>query len=502
MKRIDGYIDILPMLGIELKTAIDGTGESEYRRAIELQNELAKKEDVVFIKNELGVKVVFSFDYAGETYYFKYDSQLWPENELFASILADDMNQPHVEYNLAICGPYRGVISKSFKKENCTYISGLDILASAHPEENPTFEDETDEEYKGIRLLRHFVKDNSLEGIWDALEIRYQDRANGAEIVEKILSQLVDQYIFDTIIGNNDRHEQNWFIEESQDGSVNLVPPFDNANASSLVELSNFTVESYENRTEHIKYSLEHNIKKFLSTSDEPFVKRLRERLWVLSEENIRRALHKMEKKTGCPLSTIKNSYYKYYAKERLASLQKMLSLEGLPLLRLVDLADILKLSNAGEVFLGEIAITLITPTETFNAVPLSKSDAVHDELFEELCFELFEENEKYLPRVFSIEIHHSIYDDDFKIASIYIPNYVTMYQFEELTNILQTCLANKMEIVASFNGFDPLTGKIDGERQREYRDLSILQVILEEGRLKEFEMPIKKKKEIKKLTH
>ena len=62
----------------------------------------------------------------GEEYYFKMTRN--PYVELICYEIARFLGINATPYDLAIFNNYRGVISKSYRKEDCAYISGMRIL--------------------------------------------------------------------------------------------------------------------------------------------------------------------------------------------------------------------------------------------------------------------------------------------------------------------------------------------------------------------------------------
>ncbi len=167
-------------------------------------NELMKKE-----YGHSNIKYIFYYE--GDLYFYKALKLDQCYYELLAEELAKDFNLPTAHYDLAYSKTYKsGVLTKNFKQPNYTYYKGYAILEDylrncIHKKDENCSIYELEEEMESF---------NSLEGIWAVFEYRYRNRLNKVEIVNKLTNQLVDIFIFDLLIGQTDRHEENWGIME------------------------------------------------------------------------------------------------------------------------------------------------------------------------------------------------------------------------------------------------------------------------------------------------
>ncbi len=239
--------------------------------------------------------IKYIFYYNNEIYIYKtpdYTHQCY--YELIAEELAHDFSIPTAHYDLAYkSGEGKGVISKNFKLANHNYTKGYDLLKDyvkncLYKNKNITDFD-TDEEIE---------KYNCLEGIWTAFEYRYLSHPNRIEIVNKLMSQLVDIFIFDVLTGQTDRHEENWGIVEN-DEEIFLQPLFDN---DRLLYMDNDFCFSTQTDN-HIHYSLkftqgiEKLLHDFLSVSSAEFIEKLKSKIPLISKENIEKVFLRMEER-------------------------------------------------------------------------------------------------------------------------------------------------------------------------------------------------------------
>ena len=291
MNRVDGYIDLCQVLGIPEGNYLDTPEEFE-----KLYNLISANHNVKIVKYKKRISLVFSFQYNNEIYYFKYDSSVDNYNELLADEILNDLEIEHISYDLARLGKIKGVISKNFKKDNVHYILGQNILKKY-------FDPSLDLLYRSKKIsyrdylhrIGNLQKYNTLEDIWVALESRYKERSDREAIVQKVMGKIVDMFIVDALLSQNDRHINNWMIMEYENGDVDLQPIFDNGK---------FLIKSpYEVETllmvDDDSVFLDYNILRFNKISSSDFCNKIRDYIWVIEENNIEKILLRIERRTG-----------------------------------------------------------------------------------------------------------------------------------------------------------------------------------------------------------
>jgi len=220
---------------------------------------------------------VFNFNYGNIEYYFKItacSSDIY--NELIASELAKDYGIPCAEYDLASINSLVGVCSKSVFGVEDKFYSIEKIL---------------EKEYGFIPL-----KYNNLEDIWYALSLRYDKN-----IVEQLMNQIVDLFLFDIMIANSDRNIGNYGIIENKE-NVSLAPLFDNEKilSDSCIEYGGYCIAvrredffwCYRDLSDDDNF-----LYTFLRISDSEYIKQVEDKLWVISEENILDVFSRIENK-------------------------------------------------------------------------------------------------------------------------------------------------------------------------------------------------------------
>lgn len=262
MRRIEGFIDINRMLKKgELKKLEDYT-------------------DFSFIPNNMSVFI----DTNNEIYFFKHLLVGNPYSELLAEELLKDFQLPHAEYDLAIYNKEKGVITKNFRKKDKKYISGEEILKDYLNSLNLD-----NKEYD----LGYY---NNLETFWNAIEYRYKKHPNKDIIIEKLMNQLVNLFIFDILVENFDRYCKNYQIEEGKD-DINLAPIYDNESIALYLRSVSLGLEDGDSFLNYYE-----SLKKFIDVSDFKSNEIIKGKLWIISGENIDDALYRIERKTGYPV--------------------------------------------------------------------------------------------------------------------------------------------------------------------------------------------------------
>lgn len=216
--------------------------------------------------------------YNDDIYYYKiiYNvSNLY--NELIAYELSKDFGIPCVEYDIASYNETMGVFSKSFIGRTDKFYTFEDIL----------------EKYYGIFPIKY----NSLENIYHALSLRYND----TNLVNFLMREVVLVFLFDILIANNDRHVCNYGIIENDRG-ISLGPLFDNESILSdiCIEYGGYALSVYEKDfftsvTELI--DKDNFLCRFLKVSDEEHIKLFQEKNYIIGEENLNKVFSRIEEK-------------------------------------------------------------------------------------------------------------------------------------------------------------------------------------------------------------
>lgn len=143
--------------------------------------------------------------------------------EKIACEVASLLGLPRALYELARCGERSGVISVSLVDRGARLIHGNELLASVGAEVS-----------ENKRAYRR--SDNSLRRV-----IGYF-RAAGSSVlppyghpnpegVNTALDVFTGYLMFDALIANQDRHEQNWAVLRSVDGQLYLAPTYDHGSS-------------------------------------------------------------------------------------------------------------------------------------------------------------------------------------------------------------------------------------------------------------------------------
>lgn len=132
-------------------------------------------------------------------------SEVWAEK--IASELGDKIGFKTMEVHFSVYEGKIGVILKNFVSKNEEPIDGSEILSSFIDEFDP-----------------FSLEDYYIENIIESLRVE--------NYLNFVLEDLIDQFIFDILIANQDRHCENWaIIINSQSESVKMSPIYDNGSS-------------------------------------------------------------------------------------------------------------------------------------------------------------------------------------------------------------------------------------------------------------------------------
>lgn len=150
---------------------------------------------------------------------------------------------------------------------------------------------------------------NNLTDIWYALTLLYSDQI----IVQHLMDQLVDIFLFDVLIANVDRHSDNYGIIQNDD-KVSFHYLFDNEKMLNQISIYE---GGYSIGIDHDDYFIFENtgihfLEKFLSVSDSYYLEYFKEKFNIISKENIVSVFNRVETKIDCPIHpTIKKQIIK-----------------------------------------------------------------------------------------------------------------------------------------------------------------------------------------------
>ena len=244
---------------------------------------------------------IYYFDIAGEKYVYK--DSTYEYNELFACECAKELGLTYVDYFLAIYNKKNGVISRNYKKENASYISGYEILKKFYMENYDYFEEMgLPKKFEGIHSYANddaeikenldiSLVSNNLETIWLALEYYFK----GYD-VSHIMSQIVDLFIFSFLCNDFDKHAFNWEVEE-YNGKINLAPIFDNERSFVYAD-EPLALHVSINDFEKTPYDV--ILKEFLLKSSKEYVDRFIEMYnTIYADDKFDELINRIEDKTG-----------------------------------------------------------------------------------------------------------------------------------------------------------------------------------------------------------
>lgn len=171
---------------------------------------------------QLGSKPKFWFTYEKEKWLFKEARHNTGEDwsEKLASEIAKLMGLTTHHTELAIWNGKRGCAVKSFLPQGFSLVHGNELLGGLLSG------------YDSEKI--HGQADHTVENIVNVLERIFLDDSSRAAVSRKFIGYLV----FDALVGNTDRHHQNWGLiinlpqsKESANPIVALAPTFDHASS-------------------------------------------------------------------------------------------------------------------------------------------------------------------------------------------------------------------------------------------------------------------------------
>mgnify|MGYP002857460282 CR=1 FL=1 len=212
----------------------------------------------------------FYFIYNETKYYFKRTFSLDTiYNELIAEEIAKEFGILCVHYDLASFRGNVGVICEDFVKDG---------------------------KYQRLSDILYNDSYNNLEQIEQTLKEKYYSDY----VVESLMQELINIYMFDIVIGNSDRHVDNLGILENKLG-IHFGPVFDN----DLMLFDNAVYGNYYSIGvgRNDKNYDGHIVNKFIETYGEEYRDILLSKMEIVSPDNMQRIIKRVEKRIGTELN-------------------------------------------------------------------------------------------------------------------------------------------------------------------------------------------------------
>lgn len=255
-----------------------------------------------------GLSGNFSFFYNNKKYFFKKCKNIHEVyNELIAEEIANEFGIPCAHYDLASYYGFIGTVSENFINRKDNYITIEEILKKVFKKENVS-------------------KYNNLEDIEISLIYLYKDQL----IVNQLMNELINIFIFDILIANLDRHVSNNGIIENENG-IHFGKVFDNEKMLSDASINMGIYSLGISRNDYHPFILDYNeddnfIKKFLYQSSKEYKKLLEDKLEIISDENIEKILVKVEQKINSPIQPNIREKIKLKFSQNLSMIEQILN--------------------------------------------------------------------------------------------------------------------------------------------------------------------------------
>ena len=174
---------------------------------------------------QLGTKYKFWYrDVHGRRCLFKEGRPGTGENwaEKVCCELCTLLGIPHSHYELAVWKNHKGVVTPSFVPEGGRLVFGNELLAGFV------------KDYEGERRVR--ARNHTMMRVMAVMNkgrdiVRMPDGYLPPEEVHVVAGLFLGYLLLDALVGNQDRHDENWGLILLPDGQVTLAPTFDHASS-------------------------------------------------------------------------------------------------------------------------------------------------------------------------------------------------------------------------------------------------------------------------------
>jgi len=171
---------------------------------------------------QLGTKLKFWFD--GNRRLYKEGRPGTGENwaEKVAGEICGLLGLPHAHYELAVWRGREGVVTDTFVPRRCRLVAGNELLSRLHPEY------QTQQRYQ---RRQHNVRTFIAIGTSSRIEPPSGYHAPAAVVTASDL--MVAYLMLDCLIGNQDRHDENWglIVCSGKPARISLAPTYDHASS-------------------------------------------------------------------------------------------------------------------------------------------------------------------------------------------------------------------------------------------------------------------------------
>ncbi|MHB8252824.1 MAG: HipA domain-containing protein [Acidiferrobacter sp.] len=187
---------------------------------------------------QLGTKLKFWFWDGDRHYLFKEGRPNTGENwaEKVCCELCELLGVPHSHYEFANWKHRRGVVSPTFVPKGSRLILGNELLAKFHSDYDGT---------RGVRAQRHTVSrvmaimhgrlgikiSRGVVTVLQAIPIEMPLQYTVPQEIGTVAGVFVGYLMLDALVGNQDRHDENWGLILSPDNQLTLAPTFDHASS-------------------------------------------------------------------------------------------------------------------------------------------------------------------------------------------------------------------------------------------------------------------------------